>query len=160
MNEEDLEDEVSVWPGHVREWSAFTGGFRWYRRAGGRSETLSIVTKNLLIWRLMCSREKACSDLFDKSRSDLDSVLHCNNQSMREFKRLFNQKNMHQRRSTDRQVSGKRYRSKLPFRDLNILGFFLFFSQKSLEAEVLSPSQENNRVTTESCQVRKASHTT
>lgn len=69
---------------------------------------------------------------------------------MREFKLLFN-KNMHQRCSTDRQVYGLRYLSKLASGEFNIF-------RQALEEKVLFSSQENNKVTTDSCQVKESSH--
>ena len=80
-----------VWRGDGSEWSASTWGLevkafsRMRAQEVGRAnrkplifglKLSAFITENLLIWQLMCSRENACSDLFDKSRSGLDSVLH------------------------------------------------------------------------------------
>lgn len=63
--------------GETIEQNGSTGGWIGQSKAVNLwPKTFNIKTDNLLIWQLMYSRENACSDLFDKSRSGLDFMLH------------------------------------------------------------------------------------
>lgn len=105
----------------------------------------------------MYSRENACSDLFDKSRSGLDSVLH--------FLTIISQwgnsnKLLHQKKTIcikdvplTSKFSGERYRSELSCRDFDVLDFTF---QTRFRGKLLFSQQREQQSNNQSCWEKKA----
>lgn len=106
----------------------------------------------------MYSRENACSDLFDKSRSGLDSVLH--------FLTIISQwgnsnKLLHPKK---KQYASKMFHWQASFLEKGIAPsfpagtstFWILLFKHASEANFYFLYKENSRVTTESCWEKKA----